>query len=370
MTIKLPRVRRFGSGCVCALCALGNQTQAQPPGIEPIGAVVLGVSADGQAVAGYLETDKFELASFRWDTTGGLQQIGPGAAHDISRDGSTVVGDGGGVAFRWTADSGQLPLGSLVGGSGFSSAADVSGDGSVVVGLADQATGFRGFRWTSETGMTRLGDLSGGSDFSVANAISADGQIIVGGSEGSQGGRAVRWLAGNALPQDMGLPTGLTGFTEALGISPDGDVVVGVWGDDFSNQAFRWTISGGYQLLGDLPGGLVDSVAYAASVDGSVIVGVGNPGLEKPDEAFYWTEATGMQSLRSVLLNAGVDLSGWQTLLEARDISDDGTVIVGIGLTSSGEIAGFRAVIPAPASATLLLMAAGGLLLRDRRMTR
>ncbi|MCA1958668.1 MAG: hypothetical protein LDL14_09095, partial [Nitrospira sp.] len=43
--------------------------------------------------------------------------------------------------------------------------------------------------------------------------------------------------------------------------------------------------------LGDLPGGSFSSMALGVSADGSVVVGVSRSG--SGDEAFRWTEATG-----------------------------------------------------------------------------
>ncbi len=333
-------------------------TLAAPAGIEQIGSLANGVSADGRTVAGAVDLPG-ELAAFRWTAESGLGVLGQGAALEVSRDGSAVVGEYGvleGVqAFRWTAESGFAGLGSLPGGNGNSNAYDVNADGSVVVGLGGQSTGFRGFRWTEATGMTALGDLPGGFNFSAARSISRSGAVIVGVSTAGGGDRAVRWLDGNPTPINMGLPPGLSGFTEARGVSGDGDVVVGVWGSGQTNQAFRWTEGSGYTLLGDLAGGLVDSFATATNADGSVIIGVGNPGEELSDEAFYWTEQDGLRSLRDVLTGHGVDLSAWDTLLFANDLSDDGTVIVGSGLLTNGQVAGFRAIIPEPAAASLML---------------
>ena len=65
--------------------------------------------------------------------------------------------------------------------------------------------------------------------------------------------------------------------TQAFGISGDGSVIVGAGclGNGPSGlvqEAFRWTVAGGYERLGDLGGG--NSIAEAASFDGSVVVGV------------------------------------------------------------------------------------------------
>jgi len=69
-------------------------------------------------------------------------------------------------------------LGQLPGGLE-SEALGVSADGTVVVGTAINAEGFRrAFRWTESDGMQDLGTLGG--VLSLGTAVSADGQTIVG----------------------------------------------------------------------------------------------------------------------------------------------------------------------------------------------
>jgi probable HAF family extracellular repeat protein len=83
--------------------------------------------------------------------------------------------------------------------------------------------------------------------------------------------------------------------TVAKGISADGQVVVG-YGTYATNgyaQAFRWTRTNGFEGLGLLGAGS-HSWAYAASEDGSVIVGEAASASER---AFRWTAATGMTGL-------------------------------------------------------------------------
>src|ERR1039457_2451460 len=63
----------------------------------------------------------------------------------------------------------------------------VSGDGSVVVGTSGYDTSgygyfFRAFRWTAGSGMVSLGSLPDYND-SLAAGVSADGSVIVGRSD-------------------------------------------------------------------------------------------------------------------------------------------------------------------------------------------
>jgi uncharacterized membrane protein len=123
------------------------------------------------------------------------------------------------------------------------------------------------------------------------------------------------------------------GFSSAArGVSGDGSVVVGSAGysidplpslGDTGAQAFRWTKADGMIALG--PTDVVDNgYAFAASVDGSVVVGV-----MAPAQAFRWTAEDGRMVIKGTAL--------------ATDVSADGKVVVGIAneafrLTADGEV--------------------------------
>jgi len=208
------------------------------------------ISADGSTVVGYGTIDGGERA-FVWRSSTGLVAIGNGlgAAYGASADGSVVVGQFGNQAFRWTASGGISLLGDLPGGVVDSLANRVSNDGSVVIGYGTSSRGHEAMRWTESAGVVGLGDLPGGAFYSDAYGMSADGSVVVGHA-----------TAGNPI-----FPAGVV-------------------------EAFRWTAAG-MVGLGDLPGGGLDSLAYAASADGSVVVG--HSQSDAGIEAFRWTAATG-----------------------------------------------------------------------------
>ena len=119
-------------------------------------------------------------------------------AHAVSDDGSVTAGSSFNSSFsrraiRWTGTTlNELPSFGDPNGNIFRQniAFDVSGDGSVVVGLSDYGqglaipgqplqTGPRGaFRWTSAAGLVDLGTLGGPT--SQAYGISGDGSVTVG----------------------------------------------------------------------------------------------------------------------------------------------------------------------------------------------
>jgi probable HAF family extracellular repeat protein len=206
-------------------------------------------------------------------------------------------------------------LGQLPGGLE-SEALGVSADGTVVVGTAINADGFRrAFRWTAPTGMQDLGTLGG--VLSIGNAISADGQTIVGYSSNQNGQLlAFRWRNGQMEPLR---PLGNVVWSEAYGVSADGSVIAGHswWGSNF--RAARWqgnTVTN----LGTLPGAIA-SRAWGVSGDGQVIVGAAffaSSGLPEA-RAVRWQGAT-IQQLG--------ELAGYRRSW-AFAASHDGSVIVG-----------------------------------------
>jgi probable HAF family extracellular repeat protein len=306
-----------------------------------------GVSADGSVVVGWAENAEGWSRAFRWTASGGMEDLNITYAHlltdgsklyaanAISPDGRYVVGGGYNAATRrieaflldtqWTGVEERLTwLGTL--GGGGSLATGVSADGSVVVGVTENAAGkwpafgsvvvseawnaawqmpafgsleeviveawkaawkwkWRAFRWTEAGGMQELGTLGGAQ--SGATGVSADGSVVVGVAENAEGQEhAFRWTAAGGM-QDLGTLGG--SGSAATGISADGSVVVGS-AQDATRQmrAFRWTAAHGMQDLGTLGG--YWSEAYGVSANGSVVVGWARNAAGK-SRAFRWTEA-------------------------------------------------------------------------------
>ncbi len=195
----------------------------------------------------------------------------------------------------------------------------VSGGGSVVVGDAEFVdpnafSGFRtgAYRWTASGGFQSLGALEPGFPTS-AFAVTADGSVVVG-----SGGVSVT-----------------VGSTQTNG-----------------SRAFRWTQAGGLVPIGPLPG---HTFADAAGVsdNGAIVVGTSSTGpldrngagglLRGSGTAFRWTQATGIQDLRQLLVTAGVDMTG-VALLSVTGMSADGQWITGQATTPTtpaGETVGY-----------------------------
>jgi len=257
------------------------------------------------------------------DLPGGLVSS---SAYSLSADGSTVVGQsestGGSEGFVWRVGTGMVGLGDLPDGDYYSLGTDVSADGSVVVGESRGTSGTEAVRWTWDGALVGLGELSGGSFFSAATRCTGDGSSAFGGSIGSRGYVASSWAASPGAV-DLGFP----GSNSVVGCTPDAATLVGwrIAGSD--TTAFRWSSVGGFEDLGDLPGGLVYGYALRVSADGRVVVGFGHSTSGR--EGIKWTEAEGMIGLG--------DLPGGLFESTVYSISPDGALLGGWGYSDSGR---------------------------------
>jgi len=161
----------------------------------------------------------------------------------------------------------------------------------------------------------------------LAHGISGDGSVVVGSGVGS---RAFRWTVATGVVDDLGtLPGDST--ASAFAASADGSVVVGQScnNTNTSCRAFRWTAATGMVSLGRLPG---DNTAegIAVSADGSVVVG---PSCATVCHAFRWTAATGM---------VDIGMLPGDTAAFPLAVSDDGAVVVGQSNVSGVSSHAFR----------------------------
>jgi len=133
----------------------------------------------------------------------------------------------------------------------------------------------------------------------------------------------------------------------AYAISADGTTVVGSCASVFGFQAFRWTHAGGMIGLGDIAGGTFRGEARAVSANGDVVVGVGNA-MSSEETAFLWTNGSGLLNLKDYLVANGVtNLTDW-TLTSANGVSADGRTLVGNGINPAGQGEGWIASLFLP----------------------
>lgn len=266
------------------------------------------------------------------------------------------------ASFQW--------LGHLNPDQPLTSATAVSADGSVVVGSSmsliptcydtdnDGEDDFceywhEAYRWTEETGMVALGDLVGGRYWSTALGVSGDGQVVVGYADTFYGEdpedadsytqAAFKWVAGDGMTQLSSLGDGETDdgttfrpFSYAWAATTDGSIIVGYNNVSNRTENVLWTTDG-VQVLG---GGQGRDI----SADGQVVVGfVSFAEMWTADEGFVdipgMKGALGVSSNGRVVIGRGEDgrVVRWSEgtgpialdMLFAQGINADGSVIVG-----------------------------------------
>lgn len=311
----------------------------------------LGVSGDGRYVVGdSLATAGLGITTgteaLLWTKPDSITRLGTltsenvySSARAVSSGGRVVVGVSqtadGKRAFRWSRTDGMTSLG-VLSSHDESVAWSVSTDGTVIAGTSSSLSEELAFRWTGGK-MTSLGDLPGGNRESAALCVSRDGATIVGHSHSENGTEAFIWSTDGM--RGLGDLPGERFASRAFAVSADGGAVVG---DSYSQkgiEAFRWTRETGMTGLGDLPGSVFRSKANGVSADATTIVGMATS--KEGSEAFIWEPETKMQSLDHILKQQGL-ADGWR-LQKACGISDDGSVIIGIGQNPQGETAGWIA---------------------------
>jgi probable HAF family extracellular repeat protein len=307
-------------------------------------AEVRAVSADGTTAVGTSEgaTPGWPaMECFVWKAATGLVGQGdlPGGAWGsfgagVTGDGASFVGYGYAPAGN-EAHRNMLPIPMYPAGGFDARATGISDGGGTVCGWSFLPTGgSEGWTWTGTVmPPTGIGDLAGGSFYSLALAISGDGHVVVGESESASGVEAFRKDLTTGAMIGLGDLAGGAFDSQANGASFDGSVIVGESVTTASGEAspFRWTSGGGMVALTGLVG-----TAKACSADGSIVVG--RTGFGAITHAFVWDAAHGVRDLYDVLVadyGLGAALAGW-TLYEAIDVSNDGTVIVGHGLSPGG----------------------------------
>lgn len=245
---------------------------------------------------------------------------------DLSPDGSTVVGESLG-GYVWDRANGMRQL-VLPDGRVESHMYGVSSNGSVVVGeMRDYDHGWP-FIWDAVNGMRELsGPLGGFQAPGSAHAVSSDGRVVAGAARNASGNvEAFVWDEINGRRGLGDLPGGLFNSVP-FAMSADGSVVVGQGHPQSGNsEAFIWDATNGMRGLGDLYPDFPESWATDVSADGSTVVGGGH--LPGSGLAFIWDEAGGMRRLG--------DLPGGVVSSLAQGVSGDGSIVVGFGYTASG----------------------------------
>jgi probable HAF family extracellular repeat protein len=332
------------------------------------GALPAAVSVNNLVIVGSLDSG----GGFYWMPTKGVIFNGGEGSDDVSGDGRTIVGivkDNGGInqAGIWIRGTEWRLLGSFTPtavpcDTSLSAAYGVSRDGQVVVGLArDGCALSHAFRWTPSNGMVDLGSSVQGQA-SLASDVSGDGNVVVGYQEAATGVRqGVRWLNGR-----QELIPGVDGSVgEASGTNVDGSIVVGrdcrpALGSA-EQSAWVWTAQAGTKCLpapqritvpGPGVGPVVGVGANATSDDGQVIGGGQDIGGSSDSNAIIWIGGRPAY-LKDFLRANGVPnaFATWVNTGKITGMTPDGHILVGWGAAALGfrgyiVVLGSSSVIP------------------------
>lgn len=329
------------------------------------------VSADGSAVIGSTSVSGSALfLPFIWRSDTGLFVITNSTAllaYDVANGGNrAALSDldpqtGDRRALLWSRTNGLQSLGKLLNAQdSHVEPMAISANGKVIVGRAKtpNAPGFftwEAFKWSAETGMVGLGDIVGDPQrdryYSQAVGVSADGRVIAGtvrygGTEpdGAFGYYApARWANGVGPLYLAPSPHGDLDYG-ALGISANGRFIVAASSigtfEDTVYYALRWSDENGYTILHE---GSKLFTPHEISDDGKVVVGDGG-GESGVPVAMIWTAERGLMRLQTLLIELGAN-PGLFTLEYAAAVSADGRVIVGYGKDVDGNRRGYRAML-------------------------
>jgi uncharacterized membrane protein len=198
-------------------------------------------------------------------------------------------------------------------------ASDVSADGSVVVGPGEVSFGVEPFRWTSAEGVAMLGGGTDSPVLSQSRVVVSDDGTLVAWARDSV---AYYWRREAGIQYFTSVPEGISQI-DVLSASGDGSTLALVK----DGLAFRAVAGEPLQALGDLPGGSVSSLPRDVSFDGSVVVG--SSASANGIEAFRWVAGRGMRGL--------ADLPGGEFASEALAVSGDGSVVVGKASSAKGR---------------------------------
>lgn len=303
------------------------------------------MSPDGRFVVG-MKTFASGGGTYLWDRQLGVMTTLPAPAYDavaVSDDGTVIAGmmedeDGFDVAAVWTLVSNQwtslgyFPSG-VEGCGGRSSAYDISGDGTTIVGLSwVDGCQARGFKWTQATGMVELGVVGlGGNRASVVNA---NGSRIGGFGRTDQNDRVPALWKGDGTQSFIASSDGGAGG-EVQGMNGSGSILLGNW----NNKATKWTNDGATMTTigagSTLPGwtGIAMDIAGNGTTVGFDI----SFGFRRA-----WIQIGGAGQLiefRAYLNANGASVPDDVNLEVPRNITTDGKTITGHGFFTGGWIA-------------------------------
>jgi uncharacterized membrane protein len=308
-----------------------------PEAVTDDGSVVIGVATlidwtDDGSLREWTE-------AFRWTAETGTVGVGtlsdpadPSGFPDsrvyaMSTDGAVLVGatrarDGALHAFRWTFDDDLVDI-SPADDTLSSSATLIAADGSIVAGDAETSVGYRPFRWTAETGSVVLDAPRGHSD-AFAHFLGSDGEHLLGSSVAADGTRHLFVWTEDAGAELLDPIAGYESCEVSSGRMSYGEALAGsCFTSSGDSEAFVWDPPAEIIGLGALDGDTPYQPS-AVSIDGSVVVGASG-GAAESQMVFRWTRDSGLTAVELPEDFLFAELApGGRTALSA-----DGSALVG-----------------------------------------
>lgn len=292
------------------------------------GVSLIAMSGDGSAFAANFGRDRTTYPA-RIDAEGVLTELqsfgAPGGTHDISADGSVIVGyvvcgdppdctssDGG--AYRWTGTG--APEVVYDGGSGRTL---VSATGAIVVGEYYDASAEQTALFRVTGAQTRVINA-----LDTITAVSADGLIVAGRLATADEGALWSYQQSALIPLN---PPANWSRWEIFTMNADGSAFAG-FGYNAELDTYHGYIwrDGEFSELPQLPDADY-TMPYAMSASGTTLVG--HSGTNDYQRPFIWTEQAGTRHVLDEVRARGLELPVDLELASARFISDDGRIIVG-----------------------------------------
>lgn len=291
--------------------------------------IPINISDDGRVVVGYSTGAAIPMI---WTARGGpVQLLGPeqqsvfGKCWAASADGSVVVGtmiyNGLQTPFRWTADTGMLPLNPEARGNAYA----VSDDGMVITGDAGLSNESPGFVW-DQYGFRDLAAPSGMMG-GTTTVVSGDGMTLAGVANTGSLGNFVLWRGADWTAEPLRLSDGpqvpLLGYVND--ISHDGSILVGIAEDRTGGgvRPIMWTPNE-QRFLG--PAGYI---ARRLSRDGRVVTGSTS---SASGTAWIMTPSIEPMNLRDYIQQVhDIQVPAGQTFTQIFGVSADGRTLCGWG---------------------------------------
>jgi uncharacterized membrane protein len=311
-----------GGECGCS-ATFSIITQSGAPADSAGGVNLEAMSGDGNTLVGSMPRGRSNYPA-KVSATGAVTELSAfgtiGSARGVSSDGSVIVGSincsdpptcstTAERAFRW--QNGGTPTAVHASGTGLATSAT----GAIIAGTSYQ-NNVAGFFLAQSGGSSHYSELTWVKD------LSADGKFVAGTPPTGNHELLLSLPARSTV--SLSRPSTWTN-SYIHGLNQDGSVMIGYGYDGSNSVGYVWKSNSYTQLTRS---GATSVIPNAVNADGTVVVGVINTGVNQ--DAFIWTSSDGLQLLKDVLAERGIEIPSDVVLANARFVSDDGKTVVGL----------------------------------------